>query len=144
MKYCAALSSISLSNISMPESEIFSPNPTSLRDDCCCAYWISMSRCALFNKLLHLKPNRSKEADKCSELCPIRLMIIPQMSTQWAVRNGILNRWITQSGDASYGALHNIEKLGKRFPEAIIVALPDETMRRRFHESETVQRVRPA
>jgi hypothetical protein len=59
------------------------------------------------------------------EQADVRLMVIPQMSTQWAVRNGILNRWITQSGDASYGALHNMEKLGRRFPEAIIVALPD-------------------
>lgn len=55
----------------------------------------------------------------------VRLLVIPQIATQWAVRNGILNRWITQSGDASYGALYNMEELGKRFPEAITVALPD-------------------
>jgi hypothetical protein len=55
----------------------------------------------------------------------VRLLIIPQIAAQAAVRTGKMGRWITRSGEASDRALEKIEQLGERFKNATIVALPD-------------------
>jgi hypothetical protein len=55
----------------------------------------------------------------------VRLILIPQVAAEWAVRNGAVHRWITRSGDPSDKALHAMERLGQRFNKAFIVALPD-------------------
>lgn len=86
---------------------------------------------------------RPKWFDKLENV-NVRLIVIPQMATQWAVRSGILNRWITQSGDASSGALYNMDEVGRQFPGAIIIALPDGLSvlaRNRLHSGDEDARV---
>jgi hypothetical protein len=55
----------------------------------------------------------------------VRVMLIPQVAAQWAVRNAKVHRWITRSGDPSDKALREMERLGQRFNKALVVALPD-------------------
>jgi hypothetical protein len=65
----------------------------------------------------------------------VRLLIVPQMAAQWAVKNGKLNGWITRSRGASEKALScasekalkELDCLGgeEYFKEAIVVVLPD-------------------
>jgi hypothetical protein len=73
----------------------------------------------------------------------VRLLLVPQIAAQLAIRSGAVNRWITRpggasrgalsgegatgtlDGEASRGALEELDKLGRRFSEAIVVALPE-------------------
>lgn len=58
----------------------------------------------------------------------VRLLVIPQVAAQRAIRRGEVNCWITRSGHASKEALDEIDKIGKQFskaPRLIIVTLPD-------------------
>ena len=60
----------------------------------------------------------------------VRLLLVPQIAAQDAVRRDTLSRWLTRPhgpspGEASRGGLEELDKLGRRFPGAIIVALPE-------------------
>jgi ATPase family associated with various cellular activities (AAA) len=55
----------------------------------------------------------------------VRLLVVPHVAAQVGARSGTLNRWITRSGNPSKGALEALDRLGTRFPKAIVVALPE-------------------
>ena len=60
----------------------------------------------------------------------LRLVIIPQVSAQMAIREGAVSRWVTANGHPSQAAFYELDRVYEKFSRnnnwPIIVALPDE------------------
>ncbi len=56
----------------------------------------------------------------------VYLLEIPQAAVQDAIDNTVIDAWMTRSGSISKDALELLNSLGRRFPEAAIVAIPSD------------------